>query len=368
MLYLLQKCLKMKQTYIPFVILLSFFTTFLSCSNKPGRSRKPIINLNIEPSRKYYVTGDSAVIAVKIKISEGELETAKIYFNNKLIGQKNEMEFRFQLGKFIETGQQTIKIQAIKKDGVENLRSSAIMVYSDIAPQMKNYKIVKQYPHSVKSFTQGLEFLNGFLYEGTGENGSSGLYKVNLYSGNAVMSKKIDEKYFGEGITILNEKIYQITYKTQIGFVYKLENFALIDSFKYASAEGWGLTNDGKNLIMSNGTNQLTWLNQSDFSVVKTIQVADNKGLVKNLNELEYINGKILANLWQTDLIAEIDPESGKILSYINLKGLLSIMYQQQAERIDVLNGIAYDNKSGKLFVTGKLWPKLFEIELVNSK
>ena len=358
----------MKRTCFPVLILLSFFIIFLSCSNKSTRSRKPVINISVEPNKKNYITGDSVRIVVKTKLFDGELESVKIYFNNKLLGEKKELEFTWQLARFTETGQHIIKILAKKKDGVENNRTLSLLILSDIVPKKSSYKIIRELPHSTSFFTQGLEFHNGFLYEGTGENGSSGLYKVNPFTGKPVVSKRIADKYFGEGITVLNDKVYQVTYKTQVGFVYKLADFAVIDSFKYSSSEGWGLTNDGKNLIMSNGTNQLIWLNPVDYSVIKTVQVADNRELVKNLNELEYINGKILANLWTSDLIAEIDPVTGKVLSYINLKGILSVMYQQQAERIDVLNGIAYDGENKRLYVTGKLWPKLFEIEIVDSK
>ncbi len=358
----------MKRTCFPAILLLSFFIIFLSCSNKSTRSRKPVININIEPNKKNYITGDSVRMLVKIKLFDGELESVKIYFNNKLVGEKKEMEFAFRLERFKETGQQVIKVLARKKDGVENNRTQSVLILSDVVPKMYGYKIVNEFPHSTTFFTQGLEFHNGYLYEGTGENGTSGLYKVNPFSGKPVVSKKIAAKYFGEGITILNDKIYQVTYKTQVGFVYRLSDFAVIDSFKYTSSEGWGLTNDGHNLIMSNGTNQLIWIDPVNFSIYKIVQVADNKELIKNLNELEYINGKILANLWTTDIIAEIDPLTGKILSYINLKGILSVMYQQQAERIDVMNGIAYDVENERLYITGKLWPKLYEIEIVNSK
>jgi glutamine cyclotransferase len=178
---------------------------------------------------------------------------------------------------------------------------------------------------------------------------------------------KLADKYFGEGITILNDKIYQLTYKHQKGFVYRLSDFALIDTFAFRSTEGWGLTNDGTNLIMSDGTHLLTWINPVDYTVVKTVQVANNRGLVNNLNELEYINGTIYANVYTTDIIVQIDPETGKVISEINLAGILN-MYKNAGDKIDYLNGIAFNQKTGNLFVTGKYWPKMFEIKLVPSK
>jgi glutamine cyclotransferase len=175
------------------------------------------------------------------------------------------------------------------------------------------------------------------------------------------------DKYFGEGITILNDKIYQLTYRDQKGFVYQLSDFAVIDSFQFKSKEGWGLTNDGTNLIMSDGTHVLNWLDPNNFSVVKTLQVANNKGIVNYLNELEYINETIYANVYTTDLIVQIDPKTGKILSEINMAGLIDI-YKNTEEKIDYLNGIAYDKKTDRLFVTGKLWPKMFEIKIIPLK
>jgi len=223
------------------------------------------------------------------------------------------------------------------------------------------------YPHLKTSFTEGLEFYNNFLYEGTGEVGKSNLYKTDLKTGKPVQVKKLNEKYFGEGITILNDKIYQLTYHAQKAFVYALSDFALIDSFQYQSKEGWGLTNDGTNLIMSNGTNVISWLNPDDFSTVKTIQVANNKVIMYGINELEYIKGTIYANVYTTELIVQIDPENGKVISEINLAGIVN-MYKNSSDKIDVLNGIAFDEKTDKIFVTGKWWPKVFEVEFIPLK
>lgn len=358
----------MRRFYLPSIILISLLVVFLSCSNKPKRSRKPVSSINIEPSKRNYYAGDSIKINITTKIKDGELESVKLYLNNSLLTEKKELKFDFSVKNLTPVGQHIFKTVTKKTDGLENIRTLPLMVLSDIIPPVKGYRILKEYPHSTKFFTQGLEYHDGFLYEGTGENGSSGLYKINPFTGNPVKSVMLDEKYFGEGITILNNKIYQLTYKDKVGFIYRLSDFALIDSFKFASPEGWGLTNDGKNLIMSNGTNLLSWIDTENFNVVKTLQVADNKTIINNLNELEYFDGKILANLWTTNTLAEIDTETGKILSYIDLNGILSVMYQDQDERIDVMNGIAYDHSTGKLFVTGKLWPKLYEIEIIPSE
>jgi glutamine cyclotransferase len=223
---------------------------------------------------------------------------------------------------------------------------------------------VQSYPHNEKSFTEGLEIHDGFLYEGTGEYGTSFLLKNNLKTGKTIQSVKMADKYFGEGITILNGKIYQLTYKTQIGFFYKLENMAKVDSFRFESAEGWGMTNDKRNLIMSDGTNILTWINPENFKVVKKIQVYDNQDAINSLNELEYVDGVIFANVWGTNLIVKIDAETGKVLAKVNLAGILSMI---NTDKVDVLNGIAIDPATKKMYVTGKYYPKLFEIRLVKK-
>ena len=176
---------------------------------------------------------------------------------------------------------------------------------------------------------------------------------------------KLADKYFGEGITIFNNRIFQLTYKTQVGFVYNLENMALVDSFRFESAEGWGMTHDDKNLIMDDGTNVLTYLNPTTYKIVKRLQVYDNLNPLVYLNELEYSDGFIYANVWTTDMIVKIDPKTGKVLSKINLEGILTM--SNSTKQVDVLNGIAIDPVTKKMYVTGKLFPKLFEIKLIKK-
>lgn len=357
----------MKQTAFPIVLIFSMFIVFFSCSNTPKRSRKPVSVITIQPNKKSYVFGEKVSVNVKTKVKNGEIETIKLYYKNQLLKESKELDFTFEGVEINTLGNSNFRVEAVKTDDLKNTRTKTIKTVSDIETKIYNYKIVNKYPHSIKYYTQGLEFYNGFIYEGTGENGSSGLFKIDIKSGKTVQSYHMDDKYFGEGITILNDKIYQLTYRSQKGFVYNLSDFALIDSFQYKSTQGWGLTNDGENLILSDGTHVLTWLNPDNFSVIKTVQVANNKDIVNYINELEYIDGTIYANIYMTDLIVQIDPETGKILSQVNLKGIIN-MYHNQKDRIDYMNGIAYDNKNDRLFITGKLWPKLFEIEFIENE
>ncbi|MCK5536438.1 MAG: glutaminyl-peptide cyclotransferase [Bacteroidales bacterium] len=357
----------MKRTAFPIVLIFSMFIVFFSCSNTPKRSRKPVSVITIEPNKKSYVFGEKVLINVKTKVKNGEIESIKLYYKNQLLKESKELDFSFEGAEISTLGNSNFKVETVKTDGLKNTRTKTIKTVSNIETKIYDYKIVNKYPHSINYYTQGLEFYNGFIYEGTGENGSSGLFKIDVKSGKTVQSYRMDDKYFGEGITILNDKIYQLTYRSQKGFVYNLSDFALIDSFQYKSTQGWGLTNDGTNLIMSDGTHVLTLLNPDDFSVKKTIQVANNKDIMNNLNELEYIDGTIFANIYMTDLIVEIDPETGKILSEVNLKGIIN-MYHNQNDRIDYMNGIAYDSENKRFFITGKLWPRLFEIEMIPSE
>ena len=194
-----------------------------------------------------------------------------------------------------------------------------------------------------------IEIRNGFLYEGTGQEGSSAIYKTDLATWKTVKEFKLDEQYFGEGITILNGKLYQLTYKTQIGFVRDLNTFELLKSWYFKNSQGWGLTNDGNYLIMSDGTEFIYYIDPETFKEIKKIQICNNVGTVSNINELEFINGEIWANIWTTDKIVKIDPVSGKIIAEIDLSGLLSSNLINQKSPVDVLNGIAYDHDKNKI-------------------
>ena len=224
-----------------------------------------------------------------------------------------------------------------------------------------SYEVINTYHHDPDAFTQGLQFYKAELYESTGLNGRSSLRRVELKTGKVLQKIDIDNQYFAEGMTILGDKIYQLTYQTHIGFIYDLKTFQKIGSWQY-EGEGWGLTTDGKELIMSNGSNKINYLDPTSLAITKTLEVFDEGYQVENLNELEYIKGEIYANIWQTDRVARIDPATGKVIGWVDLSGLL--MPQERTEKVDVLNGIAYDEKEDRLFVTGKLWPKLFEIKL----
>ncbi|HSC25877.1 MAG TPA: glutaminyl-peptide cyclotransferase [Vicinamibacterales bacterium] len=228
------------------------------------------------------------------------------------------------------------------------------------AAPVHGYEIVKSYPHDPRAFTQGLVYLDGFLYEGTGLQGESTLRKVRLETGEVVQQHQLDDRYFGEGIAVWGKTIIQLTWQTEIGFVYDLPTFKPLKTFSY-TGEGWGLTQDGARLIMSDGSSSLRFIDPTTLREVGRIAVRDGGVPVDNLNELEQVRGEIFANVWQSYRIARISPKTGRVTGWIDLTGLLPA---RDARGVDVMNGIAYDAKGDRLFVTGKLWPRLFEIRI----
>lgn len=238
-------------------------------------------------------------------------------------------------------------------------------------PKQLSYTVTATYPHNPLSFTEGLEYRDGFLYEGTGEsngyNGTSKLAKVDLKTGNDVQKIGLDKQYFGEGITMLNGKLYQMTYKEQKCFVYDAKTFAKQKELSY-DGQGWGLTNDGKQLIMSNGSSNLFFRDPETFAVTKTLQVTNQFGPLpdESINELEYVDGFVYANIWMTNKIIKIDINTGKVVAEIKLDDLLPRYAPEatgQGSKVDVLNGIAYDSAGKRFFITGKLYPKIFEVK-----
>jgi glutamine cyclotransferase len=227
-----------------------------------------------------------------------------------------------------------------------------------------SYTVVNEFPHDPAAFTQGFVYENGLFYEGTGLRGESSLREVALESGTVMRVVPLEDAYFGEGIAIVGGRIIQLTWRSKIGFVYNKSTFERIDQFTYPT-EGWGLTYDGVQLIMSDGTSFLYFLDPDTFERTNQVQVRGPDGPVIRLNELEYIDGEIYANIWQTARLARIDPTTGDVLGWIDLAGLLPPEDRTGDE--DVLNGIAYDPAGDRLFVTGKLWPKVFEIDLVDT-
>jgi glutaminyl-peptide cyclotransferase len=229
-------------------------------------------------------------------------------------------------------------------------------------PPEYTFKIIHVFPHDPNAFTQGLVYHDGFLYESTGLQGRSSLRKVRLETGEVLQRTDLSAEFFGEGITILNNQVIQVTWQSQAGFVYDLSDFHLLRRFSY-TGEGWGLATNGREIFMSDGTAEIRVLDGRTLEEKRRLKVHDGSTSVTRLNELEYVEGELFANVWETDRIARISPQSGKVIGWIDLTGLLSPVYRREENA--VLNGIAYDPAGKRLFVTGKLWPSVFEIQLV---
>jgi len=227
--------------------------------------------------------------------------------------------------------------------------------------QEYTFAIVRAFPHDTRAFTQGLAYRDGFLYEGTGLNGRSSLRKVRLETGEVVQHADLGSEFFGEGITLVKDKVLQLTWKSELGFVYDLNDFRLLHRFSY-SGEGWGLATNGREVFMSDGTSEIRVLDAQTLQEKRRFRVHDGLTTVDRLNELEFVEGQVFANVWQSDRVARISPQTGDVVGWIDLTGLLSPIYRLESDA--VLNGIAYDPVRKRLFVTGKLWPRVFEIRL----
>lgn len=322
------------------------------------------VRFKMENSGREFTYGEELKGELKV---DGELGVDSIvcYWDNKRILTTSSGEFRFRIPEE-KTGKRILKLVAFHPGNKQSIVTQSVIVRPDKAPHKYNYEVVKVYKHDPKAYTQGLVYQDGFMYEGTGQHGFSSVRKVDLATNEILSVLSIDNKYFGEGITIYKDKIYQITWQSHIGFVYDLKTFSRESTFSYNS-QGWGITTVGNKLIMSDGSNKLYHIAPESFGVMKEVEVYDNAGTVENLNELEYINGLIWANVWLTDRIVLIDPETGAVRGELDLSKLLPASDRNKLDKDDdVLNGIAYNPKNGTVFLTGKRWPKMFEIKILD--
>ncbi len=339
-----------------------------NCAQPSKRPRNPVTSIQFQPEKNSYTIGDKITVILKTKIKDGSLDKSELFQDDKSIFTTKNTEATVNIETTdLNFGIHYLKVIATNEEGASGINYAQFLLLPKNPPIMYGYKIINSFPHNASHFTQGLEIHDGYLYEGTGREGESEIYKIDMKTWKILKEHKLNIQYFGEGITIMDNKLYELTYKAKIGFVYNLSTFQPIKTFTFQSAEGWGLTNDGHYLIMSDGTDYLTYIDPDNFSTIKKIQVCSNTGVMKNLNELEYIKGEIWANVWMTNKIVRINPNTGEIVGEIDLTGLESNFVNNQNNEEAVLNGIAYDQAANKLYVTGKLWPKIYEIELVKK-
>ncbi len=308
-------------------------------------------------SKQLYRVGDSIVLSLHYDKTP---DSTNVYLDGKPAPQlvsRNKYVIRTQ---GLRTGHHQLMI--INKYGEsEETDSYNFELLSDVEPEIIKVKVLKTYPHDKQAYTQGLFYEDGFLYEGTGQWGQSSLRKIKPETYEIIQSYNLPDNVFGEGIVSYRDEIIQLTWQAREAFVYDKESFRLKNRFTYGT-EGWGITNLGDSLVMSDGSNVLYVLNPDNFTVLDKIEVYDNNGPVRYLNELENIKGEIYANVYQTDTIVVINPQSGKVVRKVDCNGLLT--EEDKFPGIDVLNGIAYDKKTGRIFITGKNWPKLFEVKM----
>ena len=325
-----------------------------NCENNNSKDFK----IKIQSSDRTIKLNDTIKIEILNK-KNIPIDSTELFINNKVVD--NEIILNDYM-----LGNQHVKAIVYTNSQSYNLNGS-FDIYSNTPPKLYKYEIVNEFEHDDEAYTQGLEFYEGVLYESTGLNGKSSLRKVNYRTGEVLKSIKIDDEYFAEGITIINDKIYQLTWKNQIGFIYDT-NLEYINKFKYGnSIQGWGLCNDGEYIYKSDGTNKIWLLDKDTLKEIRNIEVMTNKSKIKNINELEYINGKIYANTYQfnKDVVIIINPSNGSVEGVVDFTGIRDLV--KKIPDLDVMNGIAYNPITNKLYVTGKNWNKMFEIKLIEN-
>ncbi|MGY0392142.1 glutaminyl-peptide cyclotransferase [Bizionia sp. KMM 8389] len=327
--------------------------TFASCGNDINEAKKDI-------SIKTNASNDAFTLGNDLKLTIFNPKSHKLSdINYTLDGQPIPASGKLQN---VKLGIHEL-VASLSLNGENTSISKNITILNNQAPKIYTYTIINEYPHDPTSYTQGLEFYKGELYEGTGQYGGSKLRKLDYKTGEVLKNINLSDAYFGEGISILNDKIYQLTWKKGTGFVYDANTFEKTDTFKYGeSLEGWGICNDGNKLYKSDGTEKIWTLNPETLIEESYIQAYHSKGKVVELNELEWINGKIYANRWNKNGVAIINPENGAVEGVIDFSPLHNMVTQHP--KLDVLNGIAYNPETKTIFVTGKYWDKLFEVEI----
>ena len=342
-------------SFSKFILFSAFGLLFLACGGEKNPAK--IFSIKIEGNKKVFQQNDLLDISID---SKDKMEVSEVVYSIDGHVLPNEGDkLKLEVDKL---GNKLLRAEVQYEDNSFEL-TKKIRVLSESPPELYTYEIINEYPHDIEAFTQGLEFHGDFLYEGTGRNGISSLRRTKFETGEVLVNKKLDYNYFGEGITIIGDTIYQLTWQNKTGFIYDTESMERIGSFQYGqSKEGWGLCNDGKVVYKSDGTEKIWMLNKNTLAEEGYLEIVTNKSLFNKANELEYVNGKIYANVWQKESMMIIDAGSGAIIGVVNLSGLKEKV--RQHNKLDVLNGIAYHPERKTFFVTGKNWNKLFEIRI----
>ena len=328
---------------------------FISCSNE-----KQIYEISV--SSKSEIFNKESKVSLEIKLNNFliKVEDLKFFLNGKKVSNETNLSIA-------RLGSNSIKAQ-FTHNNQKKILIKNIDVYNTDQPNLYSYEIIGEYPHDISLYTQGLEFKNNILYESTGLNGYSSLRKFDVYNNQLIDVRFLDDEYFGEGLTILNNKIYQLTWKNRIGFIYDLKTMNMEKSFNYGqSSEGWGLANDGNNLYKSDGTEKIWIIDPVTLKEIDNIEIVTDKKKVKNINELEIVDEKIYANTYQfnKDVVLVINKLTGSVDGIIDFGNLRNKV--KQHNNLDVLNGIAFNKKRNSFFITGKRWDKIFEVKIIKN-
>lgn len=348
----------MKKVNLLFLFVLNLF--LFSCGSNSGKKSSDF-SLETDVSKAEFKLGDTINLSIR-NPKNRQIDSTRFYFENELLAS-NRTSTSLQLNLSDQKlGNQLIRAMVFSEGETDTIQLP-VKIYNDSAPTVYTYKVVNTYPHDQKAYTQGLEFYRDTLYESTGQYGNSSLRKVNYETGEVLKQVDLARKYFGEGLSVLNDKVYQLSWNEGEGLIYDVQTLERTGIFKYnRSKEGWGLCNDGEKFYKSDGTEKIWILNGKTLAEEDFIQPTTHRSISTQLNELEWVDGKIYANTYQKDGVAIINPINGAIEGLINFQGLRDLVTQHS--NLDVLNGIAYNPNTKKLYVTGKNWDKLFEVEI----
>ena len=341
----------MRINFYLFLILI----VFISCSNE-----NQIYEISVSSESEIFNKESKVSLEIKLNNFLIKVEDLKFFLNGKKVSNETNLSIA-------RLGSNSIKAQ-FTHNNQKKILIKNIDVYNTVQPNLYSYEIIGEYPHDISLYTQGLEFKNNILYESTGLNGYSSLRKFDVYKNQLIDVRFLDDEYFGEGLTILNNKIYQLTWKNRIGFIYDLKTMNMEKSFNYGqSSEGWGLANDGNNLYKSDGTEKIWIIDPVTLKEIDNIEIVTDKKKVKNINELEIVDEKIYANTYQfnKDVVLVINKLTGSVDGIIDFGNLRNKV--KQHNNLDVLNGIAFNKKRNSFFITGKRWDKIFEVKIIKN-
>ena len=351
--------MEMKNYNLLSITLLSVL--LMGCWNAKKTSESDF-SFNNSKLKEQYLPNDTVLLEIK-NTENKKIDSIIYYANEKNIGSKKGSEQMLFVLKNEKLGYQNLKA-LVFSDGTSQEITSRVELVSDVEPKLLKYTIVNMYPHDVNSFTEGLEFYKDTLYESTGLKGKSYFRKYDYKTGKVFKQIDLDSQYFGEGITFLNGKMYQLTWQEKTGFIYNANTLKLEKTFKYdKNIEGWGMTNDGKYIYQTDKTEKIWRMNPDNQKMIDYVNVYSGGSKIPSINELEWINGKIYTNIWQKDAIAVVNPKTGSVEGILNLTDLRKSL-SSKITTDDVLNGIAYNPKTKTIFVTGKSWDKIFEIKV----